>query len=67
MVTLESEEPFEDDALAESIREFIVSYPDLHIVLKHKSPARFVIANKNCKLVGHHHWWDDCNEDVFMS
>ena len=62
IVTLEGKEPFEEDALAESIRKFLASYPDFHIVLKHKSPAQFVIANENCKMLGHHHWWNDCNE-----
>ena len=67
MVTLEGEEIFVEDALTDSIRKFLASYPDLHIVLKHKSPARFVIANKNCKMIEHHQWWTDCNEIAYIN
>ena len=65
MITLENEYSSDHDKLTESIRKFLGLHPELQVILTRESPARTIIVNKNCKMVGHDHWWNDCHEIAF--
>ena len=68
MLTLSCSYLFNVDAVENGIEEFLFdSYPDSHFVLKRRTAAEFIIANADCKMLGHRHWWNDCNETDFYS
>ena len=68
MVTLSGAYTFDVDGMEQGIRSFLFdSYPDSRFVLKRRTPSEFIIANTDCKMIGHHHWWNDCNETDFYS